>query len=159
MNAREAILGRLRRAERTGVVPDGDRNDSPTASRSSSVDELVDRLVRELDTLGVNTHVEVTDDAVRARVAAIVASRSVLRWDSNQIPYGVGDLFPQAATGMSSRDEQAAAEIGITGVDAAIAETGSLALLSGEGKPRAASLLPPVHVAICTTCGPVRDDG
>ena len=43
---------------------------------------------------------------------------------------------------------QASAEIGLTGADAAIAETGSLVLLSGAGKPRAASLLPPTHLAI-----------
>jgi L-lactate dehydrogenase complex protein LldG len=36
----------------------------------------------------------------------------------------------------------------VTGCDGAIAETGSLVLLSGEGKPRAASLLPPVHLAV-----------
>src|SRR5262249_28187977 len=39
-------------------------------------------------------------------------------------------------------------EIGVTGCAAALAETGTLALLSGPGKPRAASLLPPVHVCI-----------
>ena len=43
---------------------------------------------------------------------------------------------------------QADAEIGVTGCDAAIAETGSLVPLAGEAKPRSASLLPPVHVAI-----------
>ena len=43
---------------------------------------------------------------------------------------------------------QAAAEIGVTGCDAAIAETGSIVLLSGPGKSRSASLLPPVHLAV-----------
>ena len=41
-----------------------------------------------------------------------------------------------------------AASIGITGVDAAIADTGSLIVASGPGRPRLASLLTPVHVAI-----------
>jgi L-lactate dehydrogenase complex protein LldG len=42
----------------------------------------------------------------------------------------------------------AAADIGITGVDLAVAETGSLVLLSGSGRPRSTSLLPPYHVAV-----------
>ena len=46
------------------------------------------------------------------------------------------------------RDRIAAAEIGLTGVDVAIAETGSLVLLSGVGRPRSTALLPPCHVAV-----------
>lgn len=42
----------------------------------------------------------------------------------------------------------AAADIGITGVDLAVAETGSLVLISGAGRPRSTSLLPPCHVAV-----------
>jgi L-lactate dehydrogenase complex protein LldG len=41
-----------------------------------------------------------------------------------------------------------AAEIGITGVDWLIAETGSLVLYSGRGRARSLSLLPPVHIAV-----------
>ena len=40
------------------------------------------------------------------------------------------------------------AEIGISSADYAVAETGSLALFSGPGHERAATLLPPVHVAV-----------
>lgn len=40
------------------------------------------------------------------------------------------------------------ADAGITGVFAAVAETGSLAVASGAGMPRGDSLVPPVHVAI-----------
>jgi L-lactate dehydrogenase complex protein LldG len=46
------------------------------------------------------------------------------------------------------RDLIAAADVGVTGVDLAIAETGSLVLLSGSGRPRSTSLLPPYHVAV-----------
>ena len=41
--------------------------------------------------------------------------------------------------------------VGITGVDAALAGTGSLVLAAGPGKPRQASLVPPVHIAVLTT--------
>src|SRR5688500_5974943 len=42
----------------------------------------------------------------------------------------------------------AAADLGLTGVDLAIAETGTLVLISGAGRPRTTSLLPTVHVAV-----------
>jgi L-lactate dehydrogenase complex protein LldG len=45
-------------------------------------------------------------------------------------------------------DELARAEVGITGVDVAIAESGTLVVLGGAGRGRLASLLAPVHIAI-----------
>ena len=46
------------------------------------------------------------------------------------------------------RQEAIIADIGITGVDYAIAETGSCVLLPRKGLSRVISLLPPVHVAV-----------
>lgn len=46
------------------------------------------------------------------------------------------------------RDRLFAAEIGITGVDYLIAETGSLVVLAAPEQPRSLSLLPPVHIAV-----------
>ena len=40
--------------------------------------------------------------------------------------------------------------VGITGATAALAATGSLVLESGAGRPRSASLLPDVHIALMT---------
>ena len=145
-SARDAILSRLRRAERTGTVPAAVRDGAPAIT--IQIDDALQRFAAECEALGVTAFVEADENAVRSRVAEVVAGRSVMRWESSHIPYDVGRLFPGAATGASPRPEQASAAVGITGVDAAIAETGTLALLSGEGKPRAASLLPPTHVAV-----------
>lgn len=41
-----------------------------------------------------------------------------------------------------------AAAVGVTGAHALLADTGSIVLVHGEGRPRLASLLPPVHVAL-----------
>jgi L-lactate dehydrogenase complex protein LldG len=46
------------------------------------------------------------------------------------------------------REQMAQADIGITGVDYAIAETGTCVLVPRQGVSRVVSLLPPVHVAI-----------
>jgi L-lactate dehydrogenase complex protein LldG len=148
MSARTAILDRLRRAEQTGHVPASQRTATPPVLASADADALLSRFLRELEALGVQAFVEPSDEAVRVRVAALVAGRSVLQWDPDRLPYAAGTLFPSAATGASPRAVQAAAEVGLTGVHAAVAETGTLAVLSGEGTPRAASLLPPTHVAV-----------
>ncbi len=46
------------------------------------------------------------------------------------------------------REESARAEIGVTGADFVLAETGTLILISGRGRPRSTSLLPETHVAV-----------
>jgi L-lactate dehydrogenase complex protein LldG len=46
------------------------------------------------------------------------------------------------------RSTAARADLGLTGVDLAVAETGTLVLVSGAGRPRSTSLLPPCHIAI-----------
>ena len=46
------------------------------------------------------------------------------------------------------REFCARADAGLSGVEAALAETGSLVVHSGVGKSRLATLLPPVHIAL-----------
>ncbi len=56
------------------------------------------------------------------------------------------EIVPEARRGL--RELLAGADLGLTGADLAIAETGSLVLASGVGKGQGASLLPPSHVAL-----------
>ena len=51
-------------------------------------------------------------------------------------------------SGRRHREEAARAPLGVTGADWALAETGTLILLSGAGRPRSTSLLPDTHVAV-----------
>ena len=44
--------------------------------------------------------------------------------------------------------EAAEAAVGVTAVDYALADSGTLCLLAGKDQPRTASLLPPAHVAV-----------
>ena len=55
---------------------------------------------------------------------------------------------PPIAERTRLRAAAAAADLGITGVDLAVAETGTLVMVSGAGRPRTTSLLPTVHVAV-----------
>lgn len=148
MSARETILARVRAAQRTGHVPEARMPSRESAPASRPPAECLDRFRSELDALGVASYLEATDADVRARVGALVAGQRVLAWHGDRLPYAVGSILGACAGADSPREVQAAAEIGVTGCEAAIAETGSLVLLSGPGRSRAVSLLPPVHLAI-----------
>jgi L-lactate dehydrogenase complex protein LldG len=78
----------------------------------------------------------VSSDAVVAPVPSEVAAS-----DTGGTPVPQAGYSPDRAAA-------AGADAGITGVQAAIAATGSLVLESGPGRPRAASLLPPRHIAL-----------
>lgn len=58
------------------------------------------------------------------------------------------NMKPLKSLEFTSETDLASADIGITGADFAIADTGTLVLLSGPKRPRLTSLLPPVHIAI-----------
>jgi L-lactate dehydrogenase complex protein LldG len=147
MTARAAILSRLAAAQRTARLPP-----APAAhaivTPPHGAEECLERFVKELAALGVDGHVEGTPEGVRGRVGSLVGAKRILAWDGDRLPYAVDSVLSGAARGSSPREEQAGAEIGVTGCDGAIAETGSLVLLSGRGRSRAVSLLPPVHLAL-----------
>ena len=67
-----------------------------------------------------------------------IGAQSVSFWNMN----------PLKSLEFTSETDLANTDIGITGVDFAIAETGTLVLLSGPEQPRLTSLLPPVHISI-----------
>jgi L-lactate dehydrogenase complex protein LldG len=147
VTGRAAILSRLAAAQRTAFLPA-----APSAAAietpSHGVEDCLERFTRELAALGVECHVEGTPEHVRDRVRSLVGGRRVLAWDAGRLPYAIDSVLAAAARGGSPRDEQAGADVGVTGCDGAIAETGSLVLFSGRGRSRAVSLLPPVHLAV-----------
>jgi L-lactate dehydrogenase complex protein LldG len=145
--AREAILGRLRLAGATTRLPRTPGADLP-APETRSIDERVARFTAETGALDVPCFVEESEAAVRARVHALISGQRVLSWHPAELPFGVGATLVAPVLGTSPRQDQAECAIGLTGCDAAIAETGTLAMLSAPGRSRAVSLLPPAHVAI-----------
>jgi L-lactate utilization protein LutC len=89
-----------------------------------------------------------------ARVVVLCAergARTATAWEAPELDgvlaavrgVGLAVLPPDAAP-----PAVAAADVGITGADWGIAESGTLVLASGPGRPRLASLLPAVHLAV-----------
>ena len=148
MTARDEILQRLRSARADVRLP---RTAPPAAAALAavtSIQQRLDRFVREATALTVECHVEDSSDGVHSRVRALVGGGRVLSWAASELPYEVGALVDRAIPGDAPRDQQASADVGITGCDAAIAETGSIVFLSGPGRSRTVSLLPPFHIAV-----------
>ncbi|WP_420631405.1 LutC/YkgG family protein [Candidatus Leptofilum sp.] len=62
---------------------------------------------------------------------------------------GLGEALDNANISCVGQDSDV--RVGLTGVDAALAATGSVVVMNGNGRSRTASLLPPIHIAIVTT--------
>ena len=122
--------------------------------------EIVDSPAEARLTL-LNRLVEWMEADHAARKGAVIETgqeRSILAWDTDLLPIdGLGpaleDMSLQLVTpGSLQSDEEREAvrfiRYGVTGVDAAIASTGTMIAWSGKGKSRAASLLPYYHVGL-----------
>jgi L-lactate dehydrogenase complex protein LldG len=143
----------------TPNAPGGYRRTDPPAA------DLMPRFVAELTTLGGVVHEATSPDAhTIARLVETIAAESLVKralmWDDRWLPVpglaavlqaGGFTIDRQLADDLASdarRAELATATIGITSAEAALSDTGSLVLVSGPGRGRLASLLPPVHIAI-----------
>jgi L-lactate dehydrogenase complex protein LldG len=96
-----------------------------------------------------------SDSGINQEQVAVI---EVLSWAPSELPIpnldaslrsaGIALVVPSDLDDQGARQRAARIGIGLTGVDAAFAATGSLAFASGAGKSRAASLLPLQHIAL-----------
>ena len=115
----------------------------------------VARFRDEFAAAGGRTHVVADHTAAAAAVLDLVGTRSARR-----VLVGGGEvlatlriveLMRDAGIEVITAPDREAffqADLGITGVDYLVAETGSVILTTRSGQPRSLSLLPPVHVAV-----------
>jgi L-lactate dehydrogenase complex protein LldF len=74
-------------------------------------------------------------------------SREVLAWESASLPDGLLDEVQKGGVKVV-HGRNPDIRVGLSGVDAAIAETGTIMLTSGPGRSLSTSLLPEIHIAI-----------
>lgn len=128
-----------------GVSPATTPAAQPTAVPAA--ESAVARFARELQALGGKAHV-VPPGGAQALVLGLLRERGVDRvqmWDA------VPGVDPAALAAAGLRVEGAWADAiraGITGALAGIAETGSLVIAGGPGRPLTASLVPQIHLAV-----------
>jgi L-lactate dehydrogenase complex protein LldG len=147
VTARERILNRLQSARAGSRLPHVQPSSILAAPRLT-VEACVLRFEVEAQALGVECHVESSVADVHRRLTTLIEGRRALSWDLAHLPYQAGVLMSHAILGQAPRADLAMAEVGVTGCDAAVAETGSLVMFSAPGRSRAVSLLPPFHIAL-----------
>ncbi len=126
---------------------------------------LVEQFRQELEALSGHVHVMSSPTEAIETVLALLRREHadrVLAWDEAGLALpgltaALSEAGIQIEDGVLPSDPQARAEklaqldpirVGLTGAEAGLADTGALALVSGPGQGRLASLLPPVHIAI-----------
>ncbi len=149
MSARERILSRLRAAQQ----PFGDLG--PISERRRTVpwremtgEERLEQFRAEAEKLGCKVYRLGRGDALEQMMELIGGDGGVLAWDDDQLPIpGLREMLRSLGVSVRPHND-GEARVGITGVSAALAATGSLVLESGAGRHRGSSLLPDVHIAL-----------
>jgi len=157
MNARDRILGRIREA-RTGLPPE------------TSTENIANHLARhprgpfppppdDLITCFKQRATKLSSDVLETHDRMEVPSLLARYLDERKLPmHGVcwtsfsGLPWNTAGLDIQTRPATDQDLVGVTGTFCAIAETGTLMLLSGADTPAATSLLPETHVAIVDPC-------
>jgi L-lactate dehydrogenase complex protein LldF len=120
------------------------------ASRPSVLPvSLLSRFESELAELGGHFTHCMPDDLARHVVETLQSRgiRAVQAWDEEDLPPGLLAALRTAGVQVSLKPDPNL-RAGLTGALAGIAETGTLVLAAGAGRPLSASLLPEIHLAI-----------
>lgn len=174
MSARDTMLEAIRaglrenRAALAAIAAEAPHQ--PPAHVLAPSADLVDQLVGELTKLEATPHCCDSDTAALERIRQVLTAEPaapVLAWPEAEIGLpGIDGLL--ASLGLMRLDgprggvplsRMADARVGITGVDAAIAESGTVIVGGGPGRGRLPSLLAPVHVAVVRRSQIVRGLG
>ncbi len=158
MTSRDRIFAKLKRAQRP--FPDVEPPETylpmvPLADTTPA--GLKTRFVEMAEAAGCVVHSAETPSAALAVLRELMGEDSAVAcWDPAAIPLpGLRDMLD--GQGVMRVEKDASVRVGITGVDAALAATGSVVVKSGHGRGRSVSLLPPVHVAVVATSQIVAD--
>jgi len=162
MMPRDTFLKRVRQA-----VLDGNRTGSATELphrggigwQGAGADPVA-RFAKEMQAAGGHTHVVADADEAWQVVGPLLTDRAARRILLGNSPVldrlGIGDRLLEAGlevqvvddlTCANCRDTFFQADLGISGVEYLIAETGSIVMAAKPTEPRSLSLLPPIHIA------------
>ena len=161
-SARDAILGSIRRSLAASVPFDAEHQGhhghgannvaawSPIRT-AMSADELAESFCSNLRSLGGHCSIVSSESEAAENVAAIIESLSAKRIAISDS--GIVRRVVQQNDGIEIAENATAeylfdCDIGITGAQWAIAETGTLVLESDVESHRLTSLVPPVHICV-----------
>ncbi len=160
---REDFLRRVRQAVSAGNRPGAAAGIEPRerAGYQGAGPDPVQRFHDELIALGGWFHRVADTESCVAKVVELIQGKSSKRVLLGKGPVidpldllkrlqdiGIEVISVDELTPESCRESFFAADLGISGVDYLVAETGTVVLHSAPEQPRSLSLLPPVHIAI-----------
>lgn len=166
---RAEVLAAVRASLKGALLPSARASIPPReVTQNANGGDLVEQFARELDALGVHVYRPATAAQAREIVVGLVCADqtssvvNLLAWESGEIPLAgleealAASRIERLDASIPSDPEQGRirlgelgqASVGLTGALAALADSGTLVLLSGPARPRLASLLPPVHIAV-----------
>lgn len=167
MTDRATFLSRIARARQSGDLPAAlaDLPPREPPAHVSDAAALLDSFTRELTAVGGRvSSAETPAQAVEMLLDVLSEGegKEVLAWPVAELPIaglqeavrraGYTILDPRVPADLHPRREALArleqASAGITGAWGGLADTGSLVISSGPARPRFASLLPPMHIAL-----------
>lgn len=154
MNSRDDILNQLQKSHREATMPE------PWQSRRDFAD-LAERFTQALTAvLGEVRRANNLDEAwqiVGDIIEELNAEKVVVNGKRPLTEFNFPQKWPQIdwhIVGQNDSDLRqfcTDADLGISGAEAALAETGSVIVTSGSSQSRLATLLPPVHLAMVPT--------
>lgn len=155
---RNPVIESVRRAlGRHAGPPDEQRPAVLPARQAGPQDEEIERLIGEIRALSGSAR-RVSGGQVQQALQELVNEQTIQKavlWphpvlERLQLAERLASLGVEIIPADADPQTMAACDLGITGVDFALPETGSLGLLSSGQKPRPVSLLPRVHLAVMT---------
>jgi L-lactate utilization protein LutC len=159
-DTRQLFLERVRQALRMGARPGASQEIEPRGNigyQGAGPDPAA-RFCQQFTAAGGQAHPvanrAIAIDKVLELVQAFDAQRILLGSGTFIDALGLRERLKLAGRDVDSadaaRDTLFAADVGISGVDYLVAETGSLVFLARPSEPRSLSLLPPVHIAVAS---------
>ncbi len=151
---REAFLDRVRAATEQARVP---AFEAPAPSPIRLEGDLLARWEEAATAIGVGVHHAATANDTRELVRSIAEDAGIAAfcaWDDEHLPvHGIGAYLATAGltehvVGADSHAALDSVGLGVTGGEALLAETGSVVVTTGPGRPRLASLVGDLHVAV-----------
>lgn len=164
--SRETFLARVRQAAQIGRAyrVHTDEIAESAGYVGACEGDLCVSLAAEIEAVGGVAHLVADFDAAREQLLDLLDqynAQSVLLWRHDVLRrIGLQTILDEADVAafdherLSAMDDAAArgailaADVGVTSCDIAVAETGSLIVVSRPGQERVVSLLPPVHIAV-----------
>jgi L-lactate dehydrogenase complex protein LldG len=158
---RDRFLARVRRAVNAAALPQAATEDPGLLLPDLPAVDLLEQFTAALE--AVDGRVHRNDPVLEVeRIMNEAGTQSYLSWHPHHL--GVPGLVERLETAGFRRIEEEVPDdaegrmahqsgylplvVGITGAEAGFAESGTLVLRSGPGRPRMASLIPSVHIAL-----------